>query len=645
MKILLASTSTSDSYILKCIVSLLSVHVHNPDFDMAIFVPDLNINNEYLKLLNNYNIKLIEMKHDRVFEIIKTPPYPLICFNIFRIYQWAKNYDFVITIDGDICGYSTVPRSWFGDYIVSGSMIKRPWSNKTLQSGILCFNIKNCLHVDFYAEIVKFFKQSTGIRGDDFLIGKFVHSKKWNFNFNSWQYLYPYSSQNTICTHLFRKFHPWSQECLQNLHNFPLTLQSSILYWILLAQKYLGNLFISELAVCHSFISNYNNQIKLDILECNFHPLQIELLFKILTKNNHKKEMNYLIIEFGKSCGGLGDRIVGLTSAIILAKYLNKVLKIKWLHPNITSIIDIQHAWTGPLPSNIETINTIDNRFKYHSLLTTGKDIWHNKNILLKCNQNIAEFIYENPYYQTGNYLNEMRQCYRQIFSHYLIPKIYKNIEQFDAGFQIRTGDVYMGVGTYQPIKNITLLVETLGKFIKPTWENIYISSDYKNILTIFKSKFPHLNFFENQSSKFHLERSKSNDNDTSALIHDLLTLSTCKNLIISNYSNYGKLVFILSNHETCWGFEKTNFNPHIVVVDKYLFSKHCELPYAQKSIPSQSKLLKYTFHNQKLKSKSKPTLTLNQTSILVTMPKPILNPTSKSILKKYNSRNKALNK
>lgn len=300
---------------------------------------------------------------------------------------------------------------------------------------------------------------------------------------------------------------------------------------------------------------------------------------------------NHLIIHFTSLCGGLGDRIVGLTSAILIAKYLKRKLFIKWDHPNVSDFIQIKNQWKIPIPKNTITLNTLDNRFKYKYQFTNYKydQFWKDRHIRLLCNQNIAEFIYRNHHIETGNFEKELINAYRSVFKEYLIPLInnpteLKLKENNYIGLQIRTGDKYMGVGKHQPIKNVELLINIISIFIKMTstlntYNTIYVTSDHKDVCNLLKEKFPGKKIINSEESRLHFEKSKTGGSSLVALIHDLITLSKSKHLIISHYSNYGRMAVIINETEGLhFEFTETNFTPRILKLNT-LFTKHDHEP------------------------------------------------------------------
>ena len=145
--------------------------------------------------------------------------------------------------------------------------------------------------------------------------------------------------------------------------------------------------------------------------------------------------MSYVIIEYPATSwsGGLGDRIVGLVSAIILAHMLDKQLLIKWDSPSIHGVLDLNpfnYYTRRPNLQHAIQLHTIDNRFKFQSLLGSQPihQQWRNSNVWLKCNQELGFFLYQNPHLTSkhwpGNnpYEDHMLHCYQNIWTTWLKP-------------------------------------------------------------------------------------------------------------------------------------------------------------------------------------------------------------------------------
>jgi hypothetical protein len=285
----------------------------------------------------------------------------------------------------------------------------------------------------------------------------------------------------------------------------------------------------------------------------------------------------YVVIEYerGVLCGGLGDRIVGLCSAILLARSLKKHLLIKWDSPSIEGVFDLSiynFYNVNPSIENAVVLHTIDDRFKFEKQLSEHPvhAEWNQKNVWLRSNQELAYFLYQNPHLLKGhNYNEDMIRTYRSIFSVYLKPvnMFVKNISEPYIGIQVRTGDAYMNVGSHKPIENIPLVVENVSRYIKNCTlrlKTIYVTSDHPDVTQLFKNELPSYNIVDMPDSKSHLERSNIDTYKFKSIVSDLLTLSRANFLIISSKSNYGRIAALTSTTSpTIEGFEPPSFNVH----------------------------------------------------------------------------------
>jgi hypothetical protein len=335
--------------------------------------------------------------------------------------------------------------------------------------------------------------------------------------------------------------------------------------------------------------------------------------------------MTFIIICYDTFCGGLGDRIVGLVSAIYMCQKLNKKLLIKWDYPDITNVFDISkydyykhipqlkqflnrngtHATlhTKSIPvyntsptnqnPNVVVLNTIDNRFKYESLLRLEplQKMWANKTIFLKCNQEIGMFLHQNkhlPKSQELDYEQAIPRIYKTIFTEYLKPPVFNLSQQAGLGLgiglespyigvQLRTGDSYMNVGGHRPVQDVNQTIQKISNFIKnqyPSIQHIYLTSDHPDAKKIFSQHLPHHTVYDTPQSRFHFERTKADQQKMQSLILDLNYLIHAEHLIISSYSNYGRMAALMSiSSQPIRGFSPPDFQVKTLPV-KVLFSK-----------------------------------------------------------------------
>lgn len=306
MKVLVACTTTSNSYISKCLTTLVSIKKFNPKFDYAVYI-DGNQPLEFKEFTDKYNIIVKNMEGDQNFKTLKFKGYPLVCCNIFKIHKEVQGiYDYVITVDGDMKGMRPIPENEFtDDYVVSGYGIKRKWCKKTLQTGILCFNVKKCIEYKLYDKLVEYFKKYNYLNrwgSDDFLFGWFVKDNISNmpFKFSHWQYI-PHqnfkkykkiirTSKNSFkvldktknipkiyrnkknfstlrsayVLHMVDNYHPWSLSCIKKLNSIYLNviIKNQIKTWINLSYEIFGESLKKYMRHCYNWVKSPISKIK-----------------------------------------------------------------------------------------------------------------------------------------------------------------------------------------------------------------------------------------------------------------------------------------------------------------------------------------------------------------------------------------------
>jgi len=303
-----------------------------------------------------------------------------------------------------------------------------------------------------------------------------------------------------------------------------------------------------------------------------------------------------LLLHYTNCCGGLGDRIVGLVSAIIMAKYLNRNLRIKWDYPNVKQIFKIPLLWDKSILSEkkqIVVLNMIDqkNAVKYKPQLSTWplKKLWfHEKIIIMRCNMDVAKYIYVNPHLKTNDQKTEMSDIYKRIFKEYLIPlqPLCTNIsnKRF-VGVQLRTGDKYMGVGNHIQIsEELHPILKKIATYVYAHLGGIkiiFFSSDNMLAFPIFKKIFHNIDnglaiHSNNKGTGIHFEKSKVPAADLNALLNDFKMLTRANKLFISEYSNYGRLAVLMNENVSAnyFGFDNISFDVHPIDDISTLFSK-----------------------------------------------------------------------
>lgn len=305
-----------------------------------------------------------------------------------------------------------------------------------------------------------------------------------------------------------------------------------------------------------------------------------------------------LIIHFTNCCGGLGDRIVGLVSAVILANFLGRKLKIKHDFPDVSKVFIIPLSCTkADISKDKKTLNTIDDQSKYaHQLSHSNPSkLWSNHSTLMfQCNVDITRWIFSNPHYPKQDNKSRMLHIYRSIFTEYLIPisppvilaePSHQNPQNEYIGVQLRTGDRYMKVGPHVMIsQNLKSILNVITNYVLNHMANhkiVYFSSDnnsaYRIFVELIRSKRPELTVLTNSiGTGVHFEKSKVSSHNLRELINDIRILANAKILFISEYSNYGRLAVLMNPNleATFHGFDKITCQLKQIINIETLFAK-----------------------------------------------------------------------
>ena len=300
------------------------------------------------------------------------------------------------------------------------------------------------------------------------------------------------------------------------------------------------------------------------LCEYSIGTFKIELNFVLLLKMSGK---GYVVIEYpqGALSGGLGDRVVGLTGAIVLAKMLRKPLLIKWDSPSISGVFSLglyNYYASKPSLAGAVQLFIVDKVAKFHNMFAREnlRQKWMNKTILIRANQDFAFSVYSNPTWKDdrpASFEEMMLDAYADVFAKYLKPALgWSPPAQNYMAIQIRTGDVYMKVGSHQPIKDVPQAMKLLGTQIRAYYEKnltteqnkiLYVSSDNTNVKNLLAKELPEFRVIENANSHTHFERSRSAPvSSLRALVQDLMSLINAPTLIVSSYSNFGRLAALM---------------------------------------------------------------------------------------------------
>lgn len=277
----------------------------------------------------------------------------------------------------------------------------------------------------------------------------------------------------------------------------------------------------------------------------------------------------YLVIEYphvsNMWCGGLGDRIVGLVSAILLARVSGRELQIKWDYPDMSKVwrigVPFQPSILDSRPTTL-VWNTIDKRHAFGEILSQHSldETWKEDVVFLQCNQELASFVYNNhihyPHLQ-GSFAMHLQAAYQNVLSFYFIlkePCLWKTSKKRVA-VQLRTGDTHMQCGDHHIFDRDQVIQKVLPRMkqffsehlFTPKTHEIFFTSDMDCIAQV-RLQWRPFPIVYTSGPIIHLERQGNKAEGLEKTTQDLAALTQADILIVSWDSNLGRVGALMSN-------------------------------------------------------------------------------------------------
>ena len=276
-------------------------------------------------------------------------------------------------------------------------------------------------------------------------------------------------------------------------------------------------------------------------------------------------------IIFHPERGGLGDGIIGCASAFILSQVLNAKFKINNGPIQFLKYFDI--------PENYVNLNTHYNLlFNYepsikHDNFFQNTDLspFLNKTVLIKGGSNFYRFLYKNIFFKDKIKIDET-DVIQYLFQNIIIPKK-KYLEKLN--YYITKYDLHnsvciqlrmlrfkktlpTGIDNQNPLH-----VNTIKRFIdcfKQNTENNKLILVTDNLLT--KSIFESNGITDIVNIEGDITHSlKSHNQDFEKTLLDMLIIGECKHVIISYWSNFGRLGALRTKMKNIWLVEPDFLN------------------------------------------------------------------------------------
>ena len=301
-----------------------------------------------------------------------------------------------------------------------------------------------------------------------------------------------------------------------------------------------------------------------------------------------------IIIAFDRHhlLGGLGDRIVGIISAKVIANVTEQKFFILWTKENIKKYLDYEkydYELNKINTNSIRVYEFMNNRNIAKNFMENNKNLFEYEINKMYTNNEISEFLFSMPKYIHKNFYDIIFSEYKSLYNDILKPTkhllklVNKYTENKDniVGIQIRAGDWtmktnkndYAGGHSYKRFKNKTDRDSIILNIFKKAKEYIndddfiFITSDCDKVYELAKTLWKEENIIYNHDIPQHFDR-KSIDNDISKIFIDNYILSQkTRLLVISEYSNFGRIAALSSNHDNIYDLDLKKIDKKDLIV------------------------------------------------------------------------------
>jgi len=288
--------------------------------------------------------------------------------------------------------------------------------------------------------------------------------------------------------------------------------------------------------------------------------------------------------------GGLGDRIFGLISCLMIAKYLNRKLLIKWDYPDVSHILDYDNFYDYKITGTTTKID-VGTRPEYSRNIFIDPNIVENtksyQNILVKTNFNSGQYIYLNPTLGLDKslYDKDLKEFYTDLYVKYLRPKgllknglnFYQSI--FDdtrtrhnkkiIGIHLRCGSKLFGGETYlYSESDADLLIPNILKFMLDKNFNsdeysIFLLTDHEYLKNRFYHYFVEYEIIYVEGNIIHIDKTNTT-NGLDKIFLDQIMLSRT-DLMIMPDSNLSRIARVINYKNPCYIYRSATTNFKII--------------------------------------------------------------------------------
>ena len=250
-----------------------------------------------------------------------------------------------------------------------------------------------------------------------------------------------------------------------------------------------------------------------------------------------------------KHYGGYGDRLVGMASALTIARALGATMTFQWE----SEFMQLCGAPPSPVTTpDLTHLNLINQRRSDILETQNLRELWSNQTVRISANIPIDRLLWSNPHFSLGDYQAEAIRSFREVMPCLGLP--HPN-PKYEFGIQIRCGDTYCmphaAAEQYIPEASWPDFAKRVRAYLvdRGVQGGVYLTSDTYKIYPVFKALNDEtLQFVTiDRTSDVHFDFYNSNGR-YKEIVADHVELQSCKRIITGLRSNFGATAAYCSN-------------------------------------------------------------------------------------------------